>query len=258
MKNCVIINQDGISYLQFLKLLEYENKVKHAITLKPFNICSNETYYNQVEEVQKNYKEICDLFHLDFKNIYRPYQAHTDNIKEIVNEKPGTFTKELVNIDGLITNQKNKILTIGTADCIDIFFFDPVKMVIANIHSGWRGTYKKISVKTIEKMINEYNCNVKDIFCFFGPSIRKCHFSVDKKVLEDFYNKFKTLSDIDEIVMGDKIDTILLNKTLLINKGLKEERIIDCEICTVCESEKFHSYRIDKNSGRTMGLISLI
>ena len=42
------------------------------------------------------------------------------------------------------------------ADCILLLFLDPVTKTIANVHSGWKGTLQRISVKTVDKMINQY------------------------------------------------------------------------------------------------------
>ncbi len=268
MENYIIKNDNGISYLQFTKLLEYQDIVKHAISLKPIDIGSNDTFYNKQEAVYKDYEKMCTSLELDYNNIYRPYQTHTDNVKNVENEKPGIFTDEFREIDGLITNKKNKILSISVADCIDLMFFDPVKNVIANTHSGWQGTYKLISHKTVEKMVDNYGCDVKNIICCIGPSIRKCHFEVERDVSDKFYEKFKHLSNIDDIISKGKIenekqkyniDTILINKTVLMQMGLKEENIVDCGLCTVCNREKFHSYRVDKElAGRNTGIIALI
>ena len=171
-------------------------------------------------------------------------------------------------VDALITNKPNKILSISIADCIDLMFFDPIKKVIANTHSGWQGTYKLISKKTVEKMVDNYGCNVKDIICCIGPSIRKCHFEVDEELAKKFYEKFNYLDNINDIISKGKIkgeiqkyniDTVLINTITLLQIGLKQENIIDCDICTVCNSDKFHSYRVDKElSGRNTGIITLI
>ena len=170
MKNCIIKNKNGVSYLQFIKLLEYEDIVKHAITLKPFDIGSNNTYFNNKKTIEDNYKKICNILQMDYKNIYRPYQTHTDKVYNINNEKPGTFIEELKDVDAVVTNKKDKILTIGTADCIDIMFFDPVKKVIANTHSGWKGTYQEIAVKTVENMVENYGSKENEILCFLDQA----------------------------------------------------------------------------------------
>ena len=54
------------------------------------------------------------------------------------------------------------------------------------------------------------------------------------------------------------IDTVLINKETMLQMGLKEENIIDCGLCTVCNSDKFHSYRIEKElAGRNTGIICI-
>lgn len=268
MDNYIIKNDKNISYLQFTKLLEYEDIVKHAITLRPIDIGSNDTFYKKEKEAIADYQKICDVLDLDYKDIYRPFQTHTDTVKCINNEKPGIFTEDFQNVDSLITNKEKKILSISVADCIDLLFFDPVKRVIANTHSGWQGTYRLISKKTVQNMVDVYGCNVKDIICCIGPSIRKCHFEVDEDIAFQFHKKFEHLSNINDIItrgeMRDKrqkynIDTVLINIEALLQMGLRSSNIIDCGLCTVCNSDKFHSYRVNKEaSGRNTGIISII
>ena len=79
-----------------------------------------------------------------------------------------------------------------------------------------------------------------------------------------FYNKFKDLEGIDEIIKKstnyDKyyIDTVLINRLILKREGLIEDNIIDSNICTKCNSEKLHSYREEKEySGRNTAIITL-
>ena len=147
---------------------------------------------------------------------------------------------------------KNIILSTTNADCIILLFFDPVKKVISNVHSGWKGTLNRISEKAVKKMKEEYNCNPKDIICCICPSIRQCHFEVRKDVQEPYYNEFKDFDNIDKIitpVVGDEkwyIDTVEINKQILKRQGLKEENIIDSELCSVCNSDLIHSYRVEK------------
>ena len=52
--------------------------------------------------------------------------------------------------NGLITNEKNLLLCTVEADCVPVYFYDPVKEVIAMVHSGWKGTVKRISEVTIQ------------------------------------------------------------------------------------------------------------
>ena len=100
-------------------------------------------------------------------------------------------------------------------------------------------------------MKKEFGCNPNDIICCICPSIRKCHFEVEKDVKEIFEEEFKELKYNDEIIeetIQNKkwhIDTVLINKMILKEAGLKEENIIDSGICSVCNSQLIHSYRAE-------------
>lgn len=250
-----IIHKSGenIDYIQFKKLLEYKNIITHAYTLRNNNI--NYGPNLSTEEYDNNFNEICKNVKLNSNTVIRPNQQHTNKIK-IINKKdsksPEINPKYLSNIDGLITNRSNITLATTNADCILFLLFDPIKKVIANIHSGWRSTLQEIVIETVTKMRQEYNCNYQDIICCITSSIHKCHFEVDKDVKDLFYQKFSYLNNINKIIEQKEnkyhVDTILLNKTLLLNLGLKEENIIDSGICSVCNSRYINSYRTDKEN----------
>lgn len=254
-ENTLHLYKGDIEYLQFRKLIEYEEKIEHCYTLKPLD-------FKKGENLEEEYREICEVLELDTKNIYRPKQTHSSNVRKV--ESQGTHDKEFQNVDGLITDKKGRILSLTFADCICLYFYDPVKNVIGCIHSGWRGTYEEISKTAVEALKKEYNVEPKNLICVIAPSIRTCCFEVDENVKDMFYEKFKDTEKIDEIIKKSKdnnkyyIDTVLINKVILKREGLRTENIIDSKICTKCNSEKLHSYRECKeNSGRNTGLIAL-
>jgi len=230
MKNIIITKKNNIEYLQFKKLLEYDN-LQHCITLRTgdLDFGAIDNFSEKEAEFIENYKRICDALKFDYNNIIRPKQTHTDNIEIITKkqEKIEIFPEYLDNVDGLITNQKNIILATSYADCIPLMFFDPIKNVIASIHSGWQGTLKKIGKKAVQKMIDNFNCKPENIICTIGPSIRTCHFEVQNDVSELFYEEFKYTNKINEIIKDNKIDTVLINQIILQEIGLKKENIID-------------------------------
>lgn len=261
-KETVIIKNENIRYMQFKKLLDYKN-IKHCFTLKPLDVGSNDTYKEIKDIANKNYNDICNLLKLDSNNIVRPYQTHTNNVKKISGEV-GIFPQELKDIDGLITKENNKILSLTFADCTPIYLYDKQKNIIGNIHSGWQGTIKKIAKHAIIQMKKEFNSNPKDIVCVIGPTIRKCHFEVQEDVKNKFYNTFNYMKNIDKIIEFNKntnsyfIDTVEINKELLKEEGILEENIVDSGICTYCNSNIIHSYRKEgKQAGRNTALICI-
>lgn len=262
-ENVIHIKNKEIEYIQFKRLLEYGDILTHAFTLKPLDFGDNGNFEDKKDVIINNYKQICNELNIDYKNIVRPYQTHTNNVKE-VEENKGIFLEEYTNVDGLITNKPNNILSLTFADCTPIYLFDPNKKAIGNIHSGWQGTVKQIAKKAIEKMIKTYGSNPKDIICVIGPTIRKCHFEVEDDVKEMFLNQFKFMENIitkGEIKQGKQkyyIDTVKINKNMLMEMGLREENIVDSKICTVCNCDLIHSYRkTGKTAGRNTSLIML-
>lgn len=179
---------------------------------------------------------------------------------ECVKEK-GEFHTD---IDGLITDKSGISLSLRFADCTPIFLYDPIKNVIGNIHSGWRGTVQKIGQKGIKKMENEYGSNPKDIIACIGPAIGKCHFEVSEDVKKIFEETFSYLRSKEKFIQKGKeegkyfIDTNYINGKLLEEAGLKQKNIIQSNICTVCNKEYIHSYRAEKElSGRNTAIIEL-
>lgn len=275
-ENVVHIIKDNIQYLQFRKLLEYDDVMTHAYSLgtdlnfRTAKINKQALPQNEYDKAIESYKKICNSLGIDYKNIVKTNQEHTDIVKTINKKINKEFMdinlEEYKNTDGLMTNKQNLMISTTNADCILLLFFDPVRKVIANVHSGWKGTLQRISVKTVEKMQKEFSCKPEDIICCICPSIRKCHFEVDKDVKEMFEKEFGDLQISKSIDIMEKqkdkekwnIDTVLINKIMLEKKGLKPENIIDSKICSVCNSDLVHSYRVEKQGyGLSTALISL-
>ena len=254
--------KDGIQYIQFRRLLEFQDKVKHCFTLKDLTFGDNSNFRDIENTVIDNYKKIAHALDINEKDVIRPYQTHTANV-ECVNDEKGIFIEKLKDVDGLLKNKKNEVLSLTFADCTPIFLYDYKKNIIGDIHSGWKGTLNKIGKNAVNKMIEIYGSNVRDIICLIGPTIRKCHFEVDEDVKDMFKNshgdEIITIGEIKEGKQKYYIDTVKANINVMKEIGLRDENIIDSGLCTVCNSNIMHSYRVDKkNAGRSTALITLI
>ena len=157
--------------------------------------------------------------------------------------------------DALVTDQKNVIVTILTADCVPVLLYDPVKRVVAAVHAGWKGTEAKIVVKTIEVMEHKFGSNPSDILAGIAPAIGKCCYEVG----EDVASHFSAYTDaIDRNGEKSMLDLPVINKSQMISAGILEEHIEMSGICTACEVETFFSYRREKGcSGRFMSMIGM-
>ena len=270
-ENVLHVRNGDIEYLQFRRLLEYEHDIKHAYGLKPANYKTrgDGVDLEVIKRSVNNYKKLCESIGVDYNNVIKPNQQHTNVIKIVEEAENGISyqSEKFRNTDGLVTNKNNVVLATTNADCILLMFFDPVKKVIANVHSGWKGTFQKIGVKAVEKMVEEFSSNHKDIICCICPSIRKCHFEVEKDVKDMCESVFSYIDEIDKIIeySGKKdgvdkwrIDTVLINKIMLQEIGIVSENIIDSGICSVCNCNEIHSYRVEKKGyGLNSAIISL-
>lgn len=257
-ENIIIKESEGLKYLQFKKLLELG--ILHAYTLKGDD--TDFTFKREFSE--SSYNRLCKALNITREQILVPNQTHTDNIVCVEEE---TEESDFNEVDGLITDKKDIVLATRNADCILFLLYDPVKKVIANVHSGWRGTFKKIVQKTAVKMVTNYGCKAEDILCFISPSIRKCHFEVDEDVKDlcsgifEFTGRTEEFIEKGHVIDGTQkylIDTVLINRILLEDVGLKSENIIDSGLCSVCHKENINSARAEgKEFKRAIAVIKL-
>ena len=205
-ENVVHIKKEGVQYLQFKKLLEYSDIISHAysigtdVNFRTARVNKQQLPEKEFKKALYDYEKLCNAINVDYKNVVKTNQEHTDNIAIATNKINQNFPDinldEYSRTDGIITQKENLVLSTTNADCILILFFDPVTKTIANIHSGWKGTLQRISIKTVQKMVKEFDCKPEDIICCICPSIRKCHFEVDKDVKDLFEKEFKDVAEI--------------------------------------------------------------
>lgn len=265
MKNVKITRTDDIDYLQFNRLLEFEDRLVHAIFLKNHNIGFN--LGNNLEVREKSIDRISKEFNINKNIIVQSHQTHSSNIN-IFSDINTKKTNILSDYDGFITDIKRVATIITFADCIPVFIYDPKNNVYANIHSGWRGIINGIAIKGINELVKKYNSNIKNLICCIGPNIRKECFLVNKDLVDIYVNtyneKVKRLPIIEKTDLKNekgiqyRIDNNLLLKELLKEIGILDENIIDSCICTVCKSNDFHSRRAEgENFQKCGGLMML-
>lgn len=174
-------------------------------------------------------------------------QVHGNNVTYV--DKAGNCGDS----DAMITDKKGLGLAISTADCAAIFIYDKLNKIIAGVHSGWRGTEKKILLATLNKLKAEFNSRSENIVAYIAPSIGQKNYEVGAEVACLFDNKYL-------IPSGEKylLDVAGANYDMLKEFGLQEENIEKSSLCSYELKELLHSYRRDGlKSGRALGIIAL-
>ncbi len=260
---------NAVAYLTFKDFEKYDF-VKHAFSTRISGVSQNEfasmnLSFNRgdpKENVIENYHRFCKAVELDFSSLVASSQDHGTYIRE-VNEKDKGIgiwrEKDIKSVDGLVTDVKNVTLVTYYADCVPLFFIDPVNRVVGLAHSGWRGTLSMIGGKMIEKMNTSYNCDVSNIVVGIGPSIGPCCYEVDFNVASEFYQiKEFGVSECIKKMNNNKYMLNLweINRKILLNSGVLEKNIIVTDLCTSCNSDLLFSHR--KTGGKRGGMAAMI
>lgn len=152
--------------------------------------------------------------------------------------------------DALWTSDRHVALGIKIADCLPVTLMDGD--VIANIHSGWRGTVQRVTTVTLETIERETSFDPKSACAYLGPAIRGCCFEVGEEVAVQFPERF-----LDRTHAKPHVDVAALTTDLLRQSGFAPQRIFDSGLCTRCDGSIFHSYRQEgKGGGRNLAIVA--
>jgi polyphenol oxidase len=153
--------------------------------------------------------------------------------------------------DALVTNIRKKILVIQVADCQSVIMYDPVQQVVANVHSGWRGSINDIIGLTIKVMEKSFGCFAHDIVAGIGASLGPCcaEFVNYEKEIPKRYWKYK-----DD---NDHFDFWSLSCDQLCQAGVLMDNVSLSRLCTKCHPDRFFSFRGEGATGRFASIIGL-
>lgn len=198
--------------------------------------------------VRENFHRFCSAIGVSADDVVISAQTHTANVMCVTAADRGrgvTREKEYTDVDGLITADPNVVLCTQYADCVPLFFADPVRRVVATSHAGWRGTAAGIAAVTVEKMVAEYGCRPENIVAGIGPSIGHCCFEVDTPV----YDAFCQVEVFDDACYTDNgggkyhINLWQVNRNWMLKAGILPEHITVTDLCTRCHPDLFWSHR---------------
>lgn len=195
--------------------------------------------------------KVCSDAGFNIENLTSNIQIHSD-IVNVIDENNVSQKKEG---DALVTNLSGVPILMFTADCVPIIFIDKKNKAIGLAHAGWRGTYEKIAKKTIDTMNDKYNTNKEDLMCIIGPSIGPCCYEVSQELAQKFHEKFTNNKEKFYIIKDEKyyLDLWKINEYILKSSGV--ENIINLNLCTSCNEDKFHSYRKHNKSSERIATI---
>lgn len=214
--------------------------------------------------VLENYRRVAQALGMSIDHIVTSDQTHTTNVRPVGKEDLGkgiTRPRDYKDVDGMITDQPGVLLATFYADCVPLYFVDPVHKAIGLSHSGWRGTVGRMGQATVEAMERSFGSQPKDLLCAIGPSICQDCYEVSRDVAEAFIFAFPTHEK--EILQAGalgkyQLDLWKANEIVLTEAGVLKEHIDLAGLCTCCNSSILFSHRASKGKRGNLGAFLML
>ena len=266
------VERDGVSYLTF-PLLEEAGIVSHGFSTRIGGVSQGKystmnftfTRGDNPEHVMENYRRMARALGVDETRMVLSWQTHTTNVRKVTEEDAGkgiVKERDYGQVDGLITDVPGITLVTFYADCVPLYFVDPVHKAIGLSHSGWRGTVRRMGQVTLSAMKEHYGTQPEDVLCCIGPSICQDCFEVGEEVILEFQKEFDKSHWTELFYKKDngryQLDLWKANEIILGEAGVRKERIQVTDICTHCNPEYLFSHRTCGNErGNLAAFLSL-
>ena len=212
------------------------------------------------ERVTENFRRFGQAAGFAPENMVLSDQTHTVNVRVVTEDDRGkgfTRKKDYTDVDGMITNVPGLVLATFYADCVPLYFYDPVKKAAGLSHSGWRGTVAGMGRVTVEKMQEVFGSRPEDIRAAIGPSICQKCYEVSADVIEEVNKTFGEKEASSLYYTNPKgrfqLDLWAANRLILLKAGIREEHLSLPGICTCCNPEFLFSHRASMGKRGNLG-----
>ncbi len=233
--------------------LEGSNYVLHAFTTRKAGLGARKNGIKSADD----WYAVAEAFGIKPERLVTVTQVHGDAIVKI--DDKNCSASRLLEADGMITDEPGIALGVETADCVPVLLFDPVRPAVAAVHAGWRSTVKKIVLKAVLMMKQEFSSEPGSMIAAIGPAIGPECYEVDEPVMEQVRKAFSFWREISEGRREGKwsLDLVKANMLELVDAGLKRENIHALGICTSCRTDMFYSFRAEGRTGRMLSVIMI-
>lgn len=262
----------GVTWLSF-PALEATGQVQHAFSTRMGGVSEGPyatmnlsfTRGDNPEHVRENYRRMAKALEVDETRMVLTWQTHTTNVR-VVSEadfgKGVICDRDYRDVDGLVTNIPGVTLVTFFADCVPLYFFDPVHHAIGLSHSGWRGTVNRMGAETLQRMREAFGTNPKDVIACIGPSICQDCYEVGGEVIEQFASAFAEAHHRNLFYQKEngkyQLNLWEANRIVLNEAGIPETQISVTDICTHCNPTLLFSHRREaEKRGNLCAFLSL-
>ena len=215
--------------------------------------------------VLENFKRIGASMGVAVEDMVLSKQTHTTNVRVVTKEDKGKGVmreRNYTDVDGMITNVPGICLVTSYADCVPLYFVDPVKKAIGLSHSGWRGTVGKIGKNTVQLMQENFGSKPEDLLAAVGPSVCMDCYEVSEDVIEQFKEEIKKKYWEDLFYKKEngkyQLNLWKANELIFLESGILPEHMAITNVCTHCNSKILYSHRtMGNNRGNLCAFLAL-
>lgn len=258
------------TYLHIEKWQRLNKKIVAGFTTKKAGV-SDGSYSSlnvgfHVDDLSKNVllnrERIARHVQFPLENWVCGEQVHQTNIHFVQPSDKGkgaqNYHSAIKGVDGLITNHSNIMLTAFFADCVPLYFYDPVTSFIGIAHAGWKGTVNQMAKHMVEKL-QRYGVEIENLLVTVGPCISKMCYEVDAHVVKQIPTMFKANVVDTKAENRYFLDLKQLNVDILLQAGVLRNNIDVTNYCTYRDETLFFSHRRDHGkTGRMLGFIGFL
>ncbi len=232
---------------QFDNVLAFQSTREGGLSKGEFSF-ANMSLKNGDNFALHNRLDLAQSLCVELDNFVFSDQTHSKNVHIVSAGDKGrgafVFETAFKDNDAFVTDIPGIMIIVTVADCVPILLYDVKRNVIAAVHSGWRGTVKKILTETLTKMKNIYGSRPEDIFVTIGSSIGVCCYEVGDEVVREVREAYGEASD-SFLVKKEKyhFDLWKANSYQAEKFGVPQSNIFVYGVCTSCANDKFYSAR---------------
>jgi len=255
----ILRTDNGAAYYQFEHLAAFPD-IRHGVFARTPG-CSDAPFHrlnvshavgDDAQRVERNRRAVADSMQAEVLVFAR--QVHGNAIvvidgRPVSPDAPGETGMPVG--DAMVTDQPGKFLVVSVADCQPILMYDPRRRLVANVHSGWRGSVANVAGRTVALMAERFGSDPGDVRVGIGPSLGPC--------CAEFTNY---RDEIPSELWAYKRDSVrfdfwAMSRDQLIRAGVPRDQIHVSGLCTKCRTDRFFSYRAEKTTGRFPAVIGL-
>ena len=239
---------NGVPFLSY-PMLEETGIVNHGFSTRLGGVSKgcwatmniSTTRGDDPEDVRENQRRIARAIGVQPEDMTFTNQTHTTNVAVV---KAGDRGKRFQETDGMITDVPGLILATFYADCVPLYFVDPVHRAIGLAHSGWRGTVAGMGACMVRYMQEHFNSRPEELVAAIGPSICVDCYEVSEEVAEQFREGFP-----EDVLQPGKapgkyqLDLWKANQSILLRAGIPPEHMAVTNVCPCHNPEYLFSHR---------------